>query len=240
MGHLFHRVKKNKKTGEAKILQTWTYKFYRNGKPEYFATGETAKRKALEKGQAYEAKLKEGNSPRANKRTTYEILEEGLFQDYEQKKRKSTSRMKRSCKALVKFFGGWKASEITTDAVKDYCNVRKAAKAKGPTINRELAALKRMFHLGTMHTPPKVPLVPYIPMYKESAARKGFFEADEFLAVRDHLPAYLKGVATLAYTTGMRAEEILGVSWSRTWTSDSGCSTSKRSRSRTMTRGRSR
>ncbi len=71
--------------------------------------------------------------------------------------------------------------------------------ASNGTINRELSALKRMLNIGAKQTPPKVDRVPYIPMLKENNTRKGFFEYNEFLLLRDALPAYLKGFVTFAY-----------------------------------------
>ena len=48
-------------------------------------------------------------------------------------------------------------------------------------------------------------------MLKESNVRKGFFEHDEFLALRNALPSHLKPVVTFAYHTGWRKREILGL-----------------------------
>jgi integrase len=81
------------------------------------------------------------------------------------------------------------------------------------SINRELAALKRMFHLAAECTPPKVNLIPYIPMLKESNTRKGFFEHTEYLALRDSLPEELKPIVTFAYHSGWRKNEILNLTW---------------------------
>jgi integrase len=108
------------------------------------------------------------------------------------------------------------ASEIedTKAAVCPYCNSEDLAKgAANATINRELAALKRMLNLGAQQTPPKVDRVPYIPMLKENNIRKGFFEHGDFLALRDALPDYLKGFVTFAYHTGWRVSEIAGLTW---------------------------
>jgi integrase len=85
--------------------------------------------------------------------------------------------------------------------------------AANTTINRELAALKRMLNLGAQQTPPKVDRVAYIPLLKENNARKGFFEHGEFLAVKDALPSHLKGFVTFAYHSGWRLSEIAGLTW---------------------------
>jgi integrase len=93
-------------------------------------------------------------------------------------------------------------------------DILKQGAASG-TINRELSALKRMLNLGAKHTPPKVDRVPYIPMLKENNVRKGFFEHDQFLAVRNALPFHLKGFVTLAYKTGWRIGEVSNLTWSK-------------------------
>ncbi len=86
--------------------------------------------------------------------------------------------------------------------------------AANATINRELAALKRMLNLGAKQTPPKVDRVPHIPMLKENNTRKGFFEHGDFVALRDALPDYLTGFVTFPYKTGWRVSEIAGLTWS--------------------------
>ena len=85
--------------------------------------------------------------------------------------------------------------------------------ASNATINRELAALKRMLNLGAQQTPPKVDKVPYVPMLKENNTRKGFFEHADFLTLRDALPFYLKGFVTFGYKVGWRVSEIAGLTW---------------------------
>ena len=56
------------------------------------------------------------------------------------------------------------------------------------TINRELAALKRMYKLGLICTPAKVAQVPHIPMLREDNVRTGFFEHEKFQELMKHLP----------------------------------------------------
>ena len=83
------------------------------------------------------------------------------------------------------------------------------------TINRELSALKRMFNLASQMTPAKVNHVPYITHLEEANPRTGYFEHEEYVALRNALPDFLKPVIILAYHTGMRKEEILSLKWSQ-------------------------
>ncbi len=111
------------------------------------------------------------------------------------------------------YFGDCKAHSVGTDRVKAYVSQRLELGAANATINRELAALKRMYNLGlqseTIHRKP------YIPMLKENNARKGFFEHGEFIAFRNALPEYFKPVVTFAYYTGWRKQEILSLKWNQ-------------------------
>jgi integrase len=110
-------------------------------------------------------------------------------------------------------FGASQARRVTTTAVQQYISDRQQGHAANATINRELAILKRAFNLGRKHTPPKVVRVPHIPMLEENNVRKGFFEHDEFLRLRDALPPEIRPVVTFAYYTGCRKGEILALHW---------------------------
>jgi integrase len=106
--------------------------------------------------------------------------------------------------------------ENIKDPLCPHCDSKDIMKgASNATINRELAALKRMLNLGAKQTPPEVDRVPYIPMLKENNTRKGFFEHADFLALTEQLPDCLRGVVTFAYRTGWRLSEITGLTWDR-------------------------
>ncbi len=102
---------------------------------------------------------------------------------------------------------------ISTPMINAFVEKRINEGASNATINRELAALKRMFNLGARQTPPMVYRVPYIPMLKENNARQGCFEHEKFLALRGALPSYLKGFVTFAYKVGWRISEISELTW---------------------------
>lgn len=145
----------------------------------------------------------------------FDELAEDFLADYRVNQKRSLNRAERSIGHLKKVFGGMRATDITTPRINDYIEKRLSAGAAHATVNRELAALKRMFNLGAQQTPPKVNRVPYIPMLAEDNTRKGFFEHGAFLALRAALPDYLKGFVTFAYKTGWRVSEIASLTWER-------------------------
>jgi integrase len=113
---------------------------------------------------------------------------------------------------LTPFFGGRRMASITTSDVRNYVRVRQDENAAAATINRELAALKRMFSLAVQAG--KLLHRPHIPMLRENNTRTGFFEPHEFESVLSKLPEHLKPVVTFAYLTGWRVRsEVLSLEW---------------------------
>jgi hypothetical protein len=80
-------------------------------------------------------------------------------------------------KCLRSYFGGRRAVDIDGDQVQAYTDYRLGDQAKPATINRELAALKRMFTLAVA-TRKGFRYRPYIPLLAEDNAREGFLETD--------------------------------------------------------------
>ena len=114
---------------------------------------------------------------------------------------------------LKKKFEGYRASDITTSLVNQYIAERLEQEVSNASINRELSALKRMFHLGSAGTPPKVAHIPHIPKLRENNVRTGFFEQEDYIKLRDALPVYVRPVFIMGYRTGMRFSEIINLRW---------------------------
>lgn len=116
-------------------------------------------------------------------------------------------------KHLDKHFEGLKGPQINTSRIKAYIKDRLDNGAANGTVNRELAALKRMLKLGYQDN--KVARVPHIPMLEENNIRQGFFEHDEYLELLKALPSYLRPVVMFAYRTRWRKKEILTLTWDK-------------------------
>jgi integrase len=148
-------------------------------------------------------------------KVTFDELAKDLVTDYTVNGRDTLKRVKWSIDCLKESFGGLRATDVTTDKVNAHIEKRMEDGLTNASINRELAVLKRMFSLGAESTPPKVNLTPYIPMLKESNTRKGFFEIEDYQALKNALPSYLKPVVTFAYHTGWRSGEVLNLTWDK-------------------------
>jgi integrase len=146
-------------------------------------------------------------------RTRLGDLAEGLLMDYRINDKKSIYRVSLNIRHLKEFFGGCKATDITTDRIKEFILQNQAGGMTNASINRDLAALKRMFSLAMKQTPPIAASMPYIPMLKENNTRTGFYSYEEYVSILGNLPNYLKGVFAMGYFTGMRKEEILSLKW---------------------------
>jgi len=141
-------------------------------------------------------------------RTRLADLTQMVIDDYRANGRKLRS-VTAPLKHLLDYFGrDCRALDVTTDRITAYIADRQEAGAAPATINRSLSGLKRGFTLAERAG--KVAQRPYVPMLHEDNRRTGFFEADQFRAVLDQLPDYLRPVIHAAYVTGWRLRsEIL-------------------------------
>ena len=195
---------------------TYWIQYYRNGKPYRESTKSKKEVDAKRLLKNREGEISQGKLPGIYfDRVRFDELAEDLLTDYRINNRKSLDRTELSISHLAKTFEGMKATSMDTPRIKQYIQRRMDEGAANGTINLELAALKRMLIMGARQTPPKVNRVPFIPMLEENNTRKGFFENEQYLALRDALPDYLKGFVAFAYKTGWRKKEITDLKWAQ-------------------------
>jgi integrase len=154
----------------------------------------------------------------------YADLRQLYIQDYKEQEHSSLRTNAETGEAYVtslvhldKFFEGMKVSNITGAIITKFKNERKAAGAANGTVNRALAALRRMFALATddSHGPAMIHHPPSIKMLPEGKARQGFLAIGDYDKLYDALPPYVRDVFQTAFYTGMRKDEVMSLTWDR-------------------------
>jgi len=194
----------------------WWIRYYRDGR----RYEESAKTDKYEKAREM-LKQKEGDvangvpfSPAMNRFKFDEAMRD-IETEYSVNKRDSLEHLKRRIKLhLMPWFRGRRMTKITTADVNSYVQRRQEKGAAAATINRELAILKRAFTLAIRAGKLLPAHRPYIAMLQEHNVRTGFFEAEQFEAVKTQLSPALRAVAEFAYLTGWRVQsEVLPLEW---------------------------
>ncbi len=149
---------------------------------------------------------------------TFDELAKGLETHYQARGKVASIRsVKYILPRLRKFFGGWKAQSITTQAMLEYAVQRRDVdKAAVDTINLELAYMQRMFSLAfdRFPHPPKIQRLPGM------RVRQGFIDDDAYENIRAQIndPDCRDAVHFLKLT-GWRLGEALALQWAQVnWT----------------------
>lgn len=192
----------------------WWVKYYRNGKPYRESTHTTDRQRATQFLKQRLAEITTGNffGPRAE-RIRVDELTDDFLRDYRINGRKSLPDAEARWKLHLKpFFGNLRAVEVSSDLVSRYVDQRQQEGAENATINRELACLKRMYHLGQRSTPPKVYRIPAFPRLAESNIRQGFLEDSQYKKLLSACPeVWFLGLVEVARTYGWRVSELLSM-----------------------------
>lgn len=160
-------------------------KHYRNGKPHRESAKSTKESDAKRLLKSREGEIAHGKQPGIYfDKIRFEEIAEDFLRDRRINGRSDKDTQKR-LNHPNPFFEGMRVTDITTSRINAYVDKRLNEGATNATINRELAALKRMLKLGARHEPPKVARVSFIEMLKEDNVRQGFFEDIEFEAFRN-------------------------------------------------------
>lgn len=148
----------------------------------------------------------EGRGAPATIAGLYAIIEA----DYEMNGRKSLVHLRILWKNHIEpYFAAIATAKLTSDQVVEYARRRRTEGAANASINRELAALKRMYKLAVKSG--RLKLVPYIAMLKERNVRKGFVRDGDYRGLASEtakVGLWLRAMFELAYTYGWRKSEL--------------------------------
>jgi integrase len=147
-------------------------------------------------------------------RITFRELAQDVVNDYRDNDRATLGHVERRLrKHLLSAFGEIRAADFGTAHVKRYIENRRKEGASNATTNRELAIVKRAFHLAMQCDPPRVLRMPHIPMLEEHNVRTGFLEYDAYVRLRGELPRDIRPVFVIGYHTGARIGELKSLRW---------------------------
>jgi integrase len=204
MGYLYQpKLKSGARSG------IWWVKYYVNGRPIRESTGAEKETEARRFLKEREGRAVSGAPilPRVD-RIRYDELAKDLRDYYATTGKRDLKEAETRLRHLDRYFTQRRAASITPDVLTLYVQSRQAAGAADATVNRELATLSRMLRLGYRNG--KVLRVPPIEKLKEASPRQGFFEPEQYAAVRRHLRPDLQVVAAIEYAFGWRAQsEVL-------------------------------
>jgi integrase len=184
-------------------------KYYVNGRPVRESTGTAKETEARRFLKEREGRVATGAPmlPRAD-RVRYEEAAADLRQHYEATGTRGKVEAESRFKHLDAFFRGRRVAGIGPSEITAYVVKRQHEGAANGTINRELGVLSRMLKLA--YESGKLLRLPVIRKPKENGPRQGFFEPEQYEAVRRHLRPDLKVSTAIAYAFGWRMQsEVL-------------------------------
>jgi integrase len=112
---------------------------------------------------------------------------------------------------LDAFFGGMPVYKIGTGRMREFAAHRMQQGISGPTVNRDLALLRKMLNLAVAER--MIQSAPKVPMQKENEPRQGFVERPQFEQIRATMPEHLRPYLTFSYETGCRPGATKKIVW---------------------------
>jgi integrase len=114
---------------------------------------------------------------------------------------------------LDEFFGGMPITQITAKKIQDYIKKYTKMGYSGATVRRQLSRLQSAFvrtkdldQITNNH-------IPSFRLPKDSKAREGFLDLEDFEKFRKAMPEHLRPVVLYLYFTGSRMGEVEQITW---------------------------
>ena len=134
-------------------------------------------------------------------------------QDHSPKGQRSREWAEDRVNNLATVFAGQRIDRITPKDMQRYRQQRLTLGASAATVNKDLGALGRMFTLAIREG--WIQQKPRLERLEEADPRQGFVEHQQYLAIREHLPAAYQDALDFGYYSGWRKGEITGLTWAR-------------------------
>jgi len=188
----------------------WWVKYYRSGRYFRESTGTPDRVKAKKFLAKRLAEIATGTFNGLEvERVTITELADGFLRDYKVNGRRSLDDVEARWRLhLQPFFASMRAASVTSDLIARYVDERQKEGVASSTINRELAALKRMYRLGLASTPPKVYRVPAFPHLVEDNVRTGFLEDAQHIKLIEGSELWFRAMVEVGRTYGWRIGEL--------------------------------
>ena len=195
----------------ARFSSVWWVKYYVNGQAVRESTEtekETEARRFL-RDRGGKTATGQPILPRVD-RIRYETAAADLRQHYTVTGERDLEEAEYRLAHLDAFFTGYRLARIGPADATAYAQKRQQEHAANGNINRELAILGWMLRLAYENG--KLLRLPILRQLEEAAPWQGFFEREQYEAVRRHLPADLQVVVSIAHTYGWRMQsEVLSL-----------------------------
>lgn len=140
------------------------------------------------------------------------------FMAYSRSRKKSFDRDEIYVRNLKRYFGKMPLASLNIDLVESYLNWRRKegnthwTELKGATLNRDLSCLKTLVRRALLNRQIDRNPIEGLKLFKE-IPRDRILAPKEFQKLLEFCPKHLKPIVELAYYTGMRKSEILGLKW---------------------------
>lgn len=139
----------------------------------------------------------------------------------EVKAKRSYDRDKLTMSKLIPFFGERLLKDITPTLVEAFRQKRLSEPSgrtpqhltKPATVNREIACFKTIFSKAVKDGKAERNPAQGVKLLKENNERDRILSPEEYTRLLAHCPDHLRPIVKLAYHTGMRQGEILGLTW---------------------------
>jgi integrase len=188
----------------------WSIQYFKNGRRIRESTGFSDLAAAQQRLSIQLAAVATGTHvERDRKPILVSELYEMIERDYRQNARRTLDKLQRTWTLhLSGVFGDMAGQNVDSEQIDLYVDARLRAGAANASVNRELAALKRMFRIG--YGKQRLTRIPMFPHLEENNRRIGFVEDADYRQLTSHASElWLRLFLELGYTYGWRKQELL-------------------------------